>query len=120
MSACAETLSELDKFRAKDPNKGNILMITPEILKNKNFKFKSEENHFELLIIPDHIIDMEDKILNAWGNDGIQKIINFRNSGGNILTTGKSGYILEKLGLLSDGTYKTDYLLRYISRSNKR
>ena len=113
VSACAETLSELDKFRAKDPNKGNILMITPEILKNKNFKFKSEENHFELLIIPDHIIDMEDKILNAWGNDGIQKIINFRNSGGNILTTGKSGYILEKLGLLSDGTYKTDYLLRY-------
>ena len=113
VSACAEKLSELEQFRAKKPNKGNILMITPEILKDKNFKFRSEENNFELLIIPDHMIDMEERILNAWGSDGQQKIKDFRNTGGNILVTGKSGYILEKLGLLSEGSYKTDNLLRY-------
>ena len=113
VSTCAEKLSELEQFRAKAPTKGNILMITPEILKDANFKFRSAENNFELLIIPDHMIDMEKRILDAWGEDGIQKIKDFRNTGGNILTTGKSGYILEKLGLLSEGTYKTDNLLRY-------
>ena len=113
VSKCAEDLNTLKELRAKYPNKGNILMITPEILKNTNFKFKSEEDNFEYLIIPDHLIDMEDKILAAWGTDGIQKIKNFINSGGNVLTTGKSGYILEKMGLLTEGSYKTERFLRY-------
>ena len=113
VSKCAEDLNTLKELRAQNPNKGNILMITPEILKNTDFKFKSEENNFDYLIIPDHLIDTEDEILAAWREDGIQKIKNFINSRGNVLTTGKSGYILEKMKLLSEGSYKTERFLRY-------
>ena len=117
VSACANDLSELKELRAKKPNKGQILMITPSILKNKDFSFKNEENNFRLLIIPDHVIETEQLILNAWGTEGINKIKEFINTGGNILATGKSGYILEKLGLISEGSYKTNKFLYYLDSS---
>ena len=79
---------------------------------------RKDENNFGLLIIPDHVFQTEDIIINAWGSEGIQKIKDFINDGGNILATGKSGYILEKLGIISNGLYKTDKYLYYFN-SNK-
>ena len=120
VSQCAQELKDLKELRAKKPNKGNILMITPTILKDNEFVFKNGENNFNLLIIPDHVIDTEDLILEAWGAKGIQKIKDFVSNGGNILATGKSGYILEKLGLISEGTYKTDKFLYYMDSTKEK
>ena len=120
VNKCARDLSELKELRDKKPNKGNILMITPDILNNKDFVFKNGENNFELLIIPDHVIETEDLILNAWGTEGIKKITDFINDGGNVLAMGKSGYILERLGLISEGSYKTDKFLFYLDSSKDK
>ena len=79
---------------------------------------RKDENNFGLLIIPDNVFQTEDIIINAWGSEGIQKIKDFINDGGNILATGKSGYILEKLEIISNGLYKTDKYLYYFN-SNK-
>ena len=117
---CARELSQLKQYRQKKPNKGNILMITPAILNDKDFSFKKEDNNFQLLIIPDHVIQTQDIILKAWGPEGIKKIEDFIDDGGNILTTGKSGYILEKLGLISNGLYKTDKYLYYQDSSREK
>ena len=114
---CARELSELKTFKDKNPNKGNILMISPTILNDQNFSFKSEENNFGLLIIPDHVFQTEDIIINAWGTEGIKKIKDFINDGGNVLATGKSGYILEKLGIISEGLYTTDKYFYYLDQS---
>jgi hypothetical protein len=74
VSDCAHELSELQKYRKSKPNKGSILMINPTILKDKNFEFKKDDNNFQLLIIPDHVIETEDLIIRAWGEDGVKKI----------------------------------------------
>ena len=120
VSECARDLDQLKEFRDKKPNKGQILMITPDILLDTKFSFKSSENNFKLLIIPDHVIETEELILNAWGTEGIQKIKDFVNNGGNILATGKSGYILEKLGLISEGYYNTNKFLYYLDSSKDK
>ena len=107
VNECARTLNELKSYRSSNPTKGNVLMITPDILNNNNFVFKDDTNKFGLLIIPDHVYDTEDIIIKALGNKGINKIKAFIDSGGNILATGKSGYLLEKLGLVTSGFYKS-------------
>ena len=107
VSECARDLSELSSLRKDNPNKGNVLLISPSILNNKNFVFKDDSNKFGLLIIPDHVYDTEDVILKALTANGIEKIKNFIENGGNILATGKSGYLLEKFGIVNNGFYNT-------------
>ena len=60
VSECARDLSELSSLRKDNPNKGNVLLVSPSILNNKNFVFKDDSNKFGLLIIPDHVYDTED------------------------------------------------------------
>ena len=107
VSECARDLSELSDLRKENPNKGNVMLISPSILNNKNFVFKNDINKFGLLIIPDHVYDTEDIIINALTSNGINKIRQFVENGGNILATGKSGLLLEKFGLVNNGFYKT-------------
>ena len=107
VSECARDLSELSSLRKDNPNKGNVLLVSPSILNNKNFVFKDDSNKFGLLIIPDHVYDTEDVILKALTANGIEKIKNFIENGGNILATGKSGYLLEKFGIVNNGFYNT-------------
>ena len=107
VSECARDLSELSDLRKENPNKGNVMLISPSILNNKNFVFKNDINKFGLLIIPDHVYDTEDIIINALTSNGINKIKQFVENGGNILATGKSGLLLEKFGLVNNGFYKT-------------
>ena len=122
VSDCARDLSQLSSLRQEKPNKGAVLLISPDILKDEKFSFKKEENKFGILIIPDHVFQTEDIIINAWGTKGINKIKEFIEGGGNILATGKSGYILEKLGIISNGLYKTDKYLYYFNndRANEK
>jgi hypothetical protein len=46
VNKCAQDLKDLKELRAKKPNKGNILMITPTLLKDNDFVFKNGENNF--------------------------------------------------------------------------
>ena len=107
VSECARDLSELAQLRKESPTKGNVLLISPSILNNNNFVFKNDANKFGLLIIPDHVYNTENIIIKALTNKGIDKIKKFVENGGNILATGKSGLLLEKLGLANNGFYKT-------------
>ena len=116
VSECARDLSELAQLRKESPTKGNVLLISPSILNNNNFVFKNDANKFGLLIIPDHIYNTENIIIKALTNKGIDKIKKFVENGGNILATGKSGLLLEKLGLTNNGFYKTGNYL-YSSKS---
>ena len=98
VSECARDLSELQSLRNENPNKGIVMLISPSILNNKNFKFKNDANNFGLLIIPDHVYNTEDIIIRDLTTSGINKIKTFIDDGGNILATGKSGFLLEKFG----------------------
>ena len=118
VSECARDLSELEALRKENPNKGMVMLISPSILNNKNFQFKNDANNFGLLIIPDHVYNTEDIIIKDLTTSGINKIKTFIDEGGNILATGKSGYLLEKLGLVNNGFYKTDKYL-YSSKSTE-
>ena len=114
---CARDFSQLNEMRQQNTNKGAVFLISPSILKDKNFALNDDENNFRLLIVPDHVFQTEDIILKAWGDEGIKKIKDFVDKGGNILATGKSGYILEKLGFISNGLYKTDKYLYYFNKN---
>lgn len=104
---CAKDLEQLNSMRRNNPNK-SVFLISPDILKDKNFSFKKDENNFGLLIIPGHVFQTENIIIKAWGEEGIKKIKDFIDAGGNILAIEKSGYILGKIGVISNGLYKTD------------
>ena len=119
VAECTRDLSELKSFREEKPNKGAVFLISPTILKDSKFSFRNEENNFRLIIIPDHVFQTEDIIINAWGTEGVQKIKDFIDDGGNVLATGKSGYILEKLGIISNGFYKTDKYLYYFDQNKE-
>ena len=119
VAECTRDLSELKSFREEKPNKGAVFLISPTILKDSKFSFRNEENNFRLIIIPDHVFQTEDIIINAWGTEGVQKIKDFIDDGGNVLATGKSGYILEKLGIISNGFYKTDKYLYYFNQNKE-
>ena len=116
VSECGRDLSDLTELRKENPNKGIVMLISPDILNNNKFLFKSGSNNFGLLIIPDHVYNTEDIIIKPLTNKGINKIKEFINDGGNILATGKSGYLLEKLGIIQNGFYKTKKYL-YSSKS---
>ena len=116
VSECARDLSELAQMRKDSPTKGNVMLISPSILNNNNFVFKNDANKFGLLIIPDHIYNTEDIIITALTNKGITKIKTFIENGGNILAVGKSGLLLEKMGLATNGFYKPGNYL-YSSKS---
>ena len=109
VKTCSLTIKDFEENKKRYSNKGNLLLISPEILKNDDFDL----NSFGFLIIPDYILKTEDIILRAWEQKGIDKIISFVNQGGNVLATGKSGFLLEKLGLIEEGSYITDKNLYY-------
>ena len=107
-SECIRDSTELAAFRKSNPNKGAVMLISPSELVKKDILFKNGLINFGLLIIPDHVYDTEDIIKNELTQQGIDKIKKFVDNGGNILATGKSGYILEKFGIISDsGFYQT-------------
>ena len=118
VSECARDLSDLNELRKENPRKGIVMLISPSILNNKNFSFKSGENNFGLLIIPDHVYSTEGIIIKSLTSNGINKIKEFVDNGGNILATGKSGYLLEKIGIANNGFYKTSKYLYSLKPEN--
>ncbi len=79
----------------------------------KNGKLMNGNNPlFNILILPDLIFGQEDKVLESLGVEGQKAIRDFAAAGGTVFSTGKSSYLLEKIGLLADGTVDKGTVVR--------
>ena len=66
---------------------------------------------FRILIIPDFLYGVYERLKDRLSSKGLQKIKEFYDSGGVIFVTGKSGILLEEAKLVSSGTYDRSKLL---------
>ena len=117
-SSCLAGKDQYEEYKKKNPSKGAVVRVSGTDIKN-DILFDSETNQlkFKLLIVPDYLSKNEETILNednlnCLNNEAITKINQFRELGGNIITSGKSGYILELMGIIPSGTYDTNIELR--------
>ena len=111
MSTCLAGKDEYIEYKKINPNKGAVVRISGADIKNDIlFDSETEQLKFKLLIVPDYITGNEETIFNEdnINSEAIAKIIKFRELGGNILTSGKSGYLLEYIKLIAEGTYDTN------------
>ena len=110
-SSCLNGLDEFEVYVKNEPNKGAVSLIYPSDL-NKDILFdKNGKNAFGLLIIPDFVHGTQEIINEKLTQEGINKIKKFVEQGGNILVSGKSGYLLEVWGIIESGSYNTDLFL---------
>ena len=117
-SSCLAGKEQYEEYKKKNPSKGAVVRVSGTDIKN-DILFDSETNQlkFKLLIVPDYLSKNEETILNednlnCLNNEAITKINQFRELGGNIITSGKSGYILELMGIIPSGTYDINIELR--------
>lgn len=109
--SCLYGKKEFITYRNNNPSKGaTVLYNHTELLDNGLFD-DDGNNAFGLVIFPDHVAGSEDKILKLFKQTGIDMFKKFVSQGGQILATGKSGYLLEKMGILQDGSYDTSKFL---------
>ena len=114
-SSCLAGKDQYLKYKKKNPSKGAVVRVSGNDIKN-DILFDNDENQlkFKLLIVPDYLSKNEETILKEdnLNNDAIDKIKKFRELGGNIITSGKSGYLLELMGIIPSDTYDKDFVLR--------
>ena len=109
---CLINLEEFKSFKETNPSQGAVVYINEDMLIND---ILNEENNFGLLIIPDHIFGTEDLIMNKLNSSCVEKIKNFIKNGGNVLTSGKSGLLLEKMNIIENGSYDNKKILTKVS-----
>ena len=108
ITTCLNGKNDYLEYKTKYPSKGAVVYITAiDILNNILFDNESETLKFKLLIIPDYLTGNEETIFseNYITTEVIDIIKKFRELGGHIITSGKSGYILELMNILPEGTY---------------
>ena len=110
ISSCLEGKSAYDEYKQNNPNKGAVVRVSYDDLKN-GILYSGHTLKFKLLIIPDYITNNEETIDNAFNPDAVAYIKKFRKYGGHIIATGKSGYLLELWGLIEEGTYDSQTTL---------
>ena len=112
---CLTDLDQFKSYKETNPSKGAVVYINEDMLFND---ILNEENNFGLLIIPDHIFGTENLIMNKLNTSCVEKIKNFIKNGGNILTSGKSGFLLEKMNIIENGSYDNKKILTKVSNDN--
>ena len=111
-ATCYYGKDDLLKFKKESPLKTGVVFLNhTEILNNALFSEDKTTNFFSTLIIPDHALGSHDLINELLTKDGINAIKKFISNGGNVIVSGKSGYLFETWGLFAKGTYITDKLL---------
>jgi len=107
LSSCLDGKNEYLEYKSYYPNKGAVVRVSEkDILNETLFDSESGQLKFKLLIFSDYLTGNEETILNEYINQEAREIIKqFRDLGGHIITSGKSGYLLELMGLLPQGTY---------------
>ena len=109
---CLYSIEEFENYQKNYTTKGAVVLFNDiELLKsNSLYDESSNVNKFDLLIIPDHVFGVDSIITEKFKEEGIAKIKQFIENGGNIIASGKSGYLLEKWGIDSPNYNTEKYL----------
>ena len=113
ISSCLEGKNGYLEYKSNYPTKGSVVRISEKDLLNETL-YDSQTNQlkFKLLIISDYLTGNEETILNKYVTVQARNIIKkFRELGGHIITSGKAGYLLELMGIISEGTYDNSFTL---------
>ena len=113
-STCLTDKKAYLEYKLKYPNKGAVVKVSAkDILDEILFDKATSQLKFKLLMVPDYLTANEETILSNryLTSEAVEIIKKFRNLGGNIISFGKSGYILELMGILPSGTYDKDYII---------
>ena len=95
------------------PTKGAVVRISHEDLLNDIlFDPETEQLNFKLLIFSDYLNDNEETIFDKYlKQEQINIIKKYRDLGGHIIASGKSGYLLERMGIIPEDTYDTSFTI---------
>ena len=107
ITSCLEGKEKYLEYKKHYPNKGAVVRISNEdLLANTLFDPDTEQLKIKLLIFPDYLTGNEETLLEFYIKEEERQIIRkFRELGGHIITSGKSGYILELIDLIPMDTY---------------
>ena len=120
MNTCLQGKEEYLNYKISFPNRGSIVRISDkDILNETLFDPKTNQLKFKLLIISDYLTGNEDTILEKYiTSNAINIISKFRELGGHIIASGKSGYLLEKMGLIESDIYDNSFTLHTNEENN--
>ena len=106
------------EYKSNYTNKGAVVRISEkDLLNNTLYDSQTKQLKFKLLIISDYLTGNEETILSKYITVQARNVIKeFRELGGHIIISGKSGYLLELKGILPEGTYDNSFT---IGTSNK-
>ncbi len=108
----------LEDDEIEDKEQTSIIFMHAEDIQNGKLQADGLP-FFRLLILPDLTFGLEDEILEELGSEGIAKICEFVSSGGTVFSSGKSAYLLEKMGLIANGTVNSDIIVKNYANHGK-
>ena len=120
MNTCLQGKQEYLDYKVSFPNTGSIVRISDEDILNETlYDTKTNQLKFKLLIISDYLTGNEETLLEKYiTSDVINVIRRYRQLGGHIIASGKSGYLLEKMGLIESGVYDNTFTLHTNANDN--
>ena len=120
-TTCLEGKNPYLEYKQQNPNKGAIVRVSAVDILNETLFDSNNQLKFKLLIIPDYLTGNEETIFssNYLTDEAVKVIKKYRDLGGNIITSGKSGYLLERMELIPSGTYDKNYLLQTSAQEGK-
>ena len=109
------------EYKQKNPNKGAVVRVSAkDILNQTLYDPETNQLKFKLLIMSDYLTANEKIIFsnNYLTEEAVNILKRFYELGGNIITFGKSGYLLELMEFIDEGTYDNNYIIG--TTANKR
>jgi hypothetical protein len=119
---CFRGFSDYEEYlqddEIEDKEQTSIIFMHAEDIQNGKLQADGRP-FFRLLILPDLTFGLEDEVLEELGPDGITKICEFVESGGTVFSSGKSAYLLEKMGLIANGTVNSNIIVKNYANHGK-
>ena len=121
ISSCVVGKDGYLEYKNKYPNKGAVVRISNEdLLKDILFDPQTKQLKIKLLIFSDYLNNNEETIFDKYlKEEEISIIKEFRDLGGHILVSGKSGYLLERMGFIPENTYDTSFTITTKNNRNE-
>lgn len=115
-TTCLSGSSGYYSFISSTSNAGKtaLVYVTPSDLSSaSNFLLTSTGDPlFQLLIVPDHFTGSAAAITSSLGSNGVNNLVAYVAAGGQVFSSGKSGYLLQTWGLLPNNLYQTDSVVQ--------
>ena len=113
LSSCTVGKKGYLEYKNNYPTRGAVVRISHEDLLNDIlFDPQTGQLNFKLLIFSDYLNDNEQTIFDKYlKKEQIDIIKRYRDLGGHIIASGKSGYLLEKMGFIPENTYDTSFAI---------